>query len=120
MDEPAERLFAYGTLQHADVQRAIFGRVLDGEVDAVTGFRLDRIAINGPELVRESGETHYPVLVPDSQASQPVAGTLYWIMWRDLVAADRYEADEYERRFVTLASGEKAWVYVAASGLHME
>ena len=31
-------LFAYGTLQQSDVQRATFGRLLQGEDDALVGF----------------------------------------------------------------------------------
>ncbi|HMO74897.1 MAG TPA: gamma-glutamylcyclotransferase [Sphingopyxis sp.] len=118
--EATEPLFAYGTLQYADVQREQFGRLLDGSADALAGFRLGRIAITDPEVVRKSGETHYPVLAPDGEISQPVGGTLYWITKQELATADIYEAGEYERRRVTLESGRSAWVYVAAPGLEME
>jgi hypothetical protein len=33
-------LFAYGTLRQPEVQRAVFGRVLDGAEDAVCGYDL--------------------------------------------------------------------------------
>ena len=118
--DASEPLFSYGTLQYVDVQREQLGRLLDGSADALTGFRLGRIAIADAELVRKSGETHHPVLTPDPEGSQRVAGTLYWITKRELEAADDYEAGEYERRRVTLESGREAWVYVAAPGLEME
>jgi len=115
-----EPLFAYGSLQRADVQCEQIGRMLDGTADALSGFRMGRIAIGDAEVVRRSGETHYPVLAVDAAASQRVAGTLYWLTKDELAAADAYEAEDYERRHVTLESGRAAWVYVASPGLEME
>ncbi|SNS74256.1 gamma-glutamylcyclotransferase family protein [Sphingopyxis indica] len=115
-----EPLFAYGSLQRADVQREQIGRQLVGTADALAGFRLGRLAIDDPEVVRRSGETHYPVLTEDAAASQRVAGTLYWLTKTELAAADAYEAEDYERRRVTLESGRTAWAYVAAPGLETE
>lgn len=120
MDEASEPLFSYGTLQYADVQQEQFGRLLEGSADVLTGFRLGRIAISDPEVVRKSGETHHPVLAPDTSGSQRVGGTLYWVTKDELAAADDYEAGEYERWRVKLESGREAWVYVAAPGLEME
>ena len=115
-----EPLFAYGSLRRADVQHEQIGRQLVGTADALSGFRLGRIPIDDPEVVRQSGETHYPVLAEGAAASQRVAGTLYWLTKDELAAADTYEAEEYQRRRVTLESGRTAWVYVAAPGLEME
>ncbi|MGQ2929463.1 MAG: gamma-glutamylcyclotransferase family protein [Sphingopyxis sp.] len=112
-----EALFAYGTLQYPDVQRAQFERLLTGTADTLTGFRKGGIAIADPEVIRRSGDTHYPVLLPDNAGSQRIEGTLYWITKRELDAADVYEAEDYERQRVTLESGKQAWVYVAAPGL---
>lgn len=120
MSDATEPLFSYGTLQYPDVQQEQFGRLLAGSADALTGFRLGRIAITDPEVVRDSGETHYPVLAPDPGGSHRVGGTLYWITEKELEAADIYEAGEYERQRVALDSGKEAWVYVAAPGLEME
>ena len=117
MRDATEALFAYGTLQYPDVQREQFGRLLSGTADALTGYRLGRIAIADPEVIRKSGENHYPVLAPDSEGSQRIAGTLYWITRQELEAADVYEAEDYQRQRVALESGESAWVYVAAPGL---
>ena len=120
MDDATEPLFSYGTLQYPDVQREQLGRLLDGSTDALTGFRVRRIAITDAEVVRKSGETHHPVLEASDDASHRVGGTLYWITKSELAAADDYEAGEYERQRVTLESGKQAWVYVAAPGLEME
>ena len=117
MSDATEALFAYGTLQYPDVQCEQFGRLLSGTADALTGYRLGRIAIADPEVVRKSGESHYPVLAPDSEGSQRIAGTLYWMTKQELDAADIYEAEDYKRQRVRLESGEEAWVYVAAPGL---
>lgn len=120
MSDATEPLFSYGTLQYPDVQREQFGRLLDGSTDALAGYRLGRIAITDPEVVRKSGETHHPVLTPDPDGSHRIDGTLYWITEKELEAADVYEAGEYERQRVALESGKTAWVYVAAPGLQME
>ena len=120
MGDATEALFAYGTLQYPDVQREQFGRLLGGSADVLSGFRLGRIPISDPEVLRKSGETHYPVLVPEGEGSQRIAGTLYWMTRQELEAADIYEAEDYERQRVTLESGRSAWVYVAAPGLEME
>ncbi|WP_260582177.1 gamma-glutamylcyclotransferase family protein [Sphingopyxis sp. PET50] len=92
MDGATQSLFSYGTLQYPAVQREQFGRLLNGTADALTGFRKGRIAIADPEVVRKSGETHYPVLVQDAAASQRIDGTLYRITKSELEAADIYEA----------------------------
>src|SRR5689334_5312839 len=39
-EQPAELLFAYGTLQQEAVQLATFGRRLEGVEDALPGYRL--------------------------------------------------------------------------------
>jgi gamma-glutamylcyclotransferase (GGCT)/AIG2-like uncharacterized protein YtfP len=118
--DATEPLFSYGTLQYPDVQREQFGRLLSGSSDALTGFEKRRIAITDPEVVRNSGETHHPVLTPSDDTSHRIDGTLYWITKSELEAADLYEAGEYERQRVALESGKEAWVYVAAPGLQME
>jgi hypothetical protein len=57
-------LFAYGTLQQDDVQRATFGRPLQGERDALVGF--ERTSARGHLTVTETGR-------PDDQ----VAGVVF-------------------------------------------
>lgn len=115
--QPTEALFSYGTLQHAEVQMAQFGRLLEGSEDRLHGFGIGRIAISDPDVVELSGKAIHLALFPDDKASQPLAGTLYWITPSELDAADTYEAGEYLRQRVTLESGRQAWVYIAAPGV---
>ena len=95
-------LFAYGTLQQDDVQRATFGRPLQGESDALVGF--ERAMARGHLTAAETGR-------PDDR----VAGIVYEVTEADLAAADRYEERaSFARIAGTLASGKQAWVYVDA------
>ena len=95
-------LFAYGTLQQDDVQRATFGRPLQGESDALVGF--ERTMVRGHLNVTMTGR-------PEDQ----VAGIVFEVSEADLAAADRYEQRaSFARMTGTLASGRQAWVYVDA------
>jgi hypothetical protein len=49
-------LFSYGTLQLEEVQRATYGRLLEGEPDVLVGYRLVPLTITAPEVVALSGE----------------------------------------------------------------
>jgi gamma-glutamylcyclotransferase (GGCT)/AIG2-like uncharacterized protein YtfP len=120
MTDPSEPLFSYGTLQYAAVQQRQFGRLLTGEADALTGYRLGRVAISDPEVVRQSGEAWHPALTPDVDGGSRVAGMVFWITRDELAAADAYESGEYVRQRTILESGREAWIYVAAPGLKVE
>jgi len=106
-------LFSYGTLQQAHVQHALFGRALRGTADALTGWRLDRVAIPDPDAVALSGIAVHLILRPDANAPT-IHGQALEIEPADLVPADAYEGATYVRTEVRLASGRAAWVYVAA------
>jgi gamma-glutamylcyclotransferase (GGCT)/AIG2-like uncharacterized protein YtfP len=96
-------LFAYGTLQEGDVQRATFGRLLHGEDDALVGFERSTTARNLVN-VTFTGRT-----------ADRVAGMVFEVTDADLAAADRYEERAaYARITGTLVSGREAWVYVDA------
>lgn len=114
--EPAIRLFSYGTLQQPAVQFANFGRLLTGEMDAVAGYRLSTVAIDDPEVVAESGAAVHPILIRSGDGGDRVPGTVFLITQAELDAADDYETDAYVRVEVMLASGRRAWVYVAPAG----
>lgn len=105
-------LFSYGTLQQDAVQRSTFGRLLAGERDALVGYELSRVAIEDPEVVDASGETHYANVLFNG-SDRRVDGTVFEVTDAELAAADRYERDAaYERVMIVLASGKAAWVYV--------
>jgi gamma-glutamylcyclotransferase (GGCT)/AIG2-like uncharacterized protein YtfP len=107
-----ELLFSYGTLRHAKVQLATFGRVLDGRADAVIWFELDWVTITDEHVIATSGSDRHPILKPSDRTDAAVEGTVFAVSAADLVAADEYEVDDYRRITVPLRSGDRAWVYV--------
>lgn len=108
----SELLFSYGTLRLPDVQLAIFGRRLDGYVDAVIGYELDYVTIADPQVIATSGSDRHPILRPANRPDAHVEGTVFVISDAELAAADEYEVDDYRRISVPLRSGPHAWVYV--------
>ncbi|MCC5886419.1 MAG: gamma-glutamylcyclotransferase [Gammaproteobacteria bacterium] len=100
------RLFAYGTLQFADIFAAVTGLEAEGVPATLAGFRCEGIR----------GEV-YPAIRVD--ASAQVAGRVYHGLSRPALAAlDRFEGDEYRRRVVTVVREDgrrqQAWCYVIA------
>ncbi len=109
------RLFSYGTLQLEQVQLETFGRKLEGNADALFGFKQTLVEITDPEVLKISGERFHPIVLESSDPAETVAGTVFWITPEELAAADRYEVADYQRVAADLASGGKAWVYVKAA-----
>ncbi|MCX7359615.1 MAG: gamma-glutamylcyclotransferase [Alphaproteobacteria bacterium] len=107
-----ERLFSYGTLQSPNVQLATFRRFLDGQPDALMGFKRELVEITDPEVLASSGERFHPIVVRSGDSADRVAGTVFEITEAELAAADAYEVSDYERVSAPLASGSTAWVYV--------
>lgn len=54
-------LFSYGTLRLAEVQRALFGRLVEGESDAMPGYRQRMIEISDPDVIAKSGTRWHPM-----------------------------------------------------------
>ena len=102
------RLFAYGTLQKPEVQRAVFGRRVTGEPDALPGYRLGWIEI------REGGAaTRYRNIVASGNGHDEVAGLVLAVSEAELAMADAYEGPTNYRRIpVDLKSGRQAFVYI--------
>ena len=121
MDAPStdatELLFSYGTLQLEPVQRALFGRRLEGEPDALVGHRLDRIPIADPRVVATSGETHHRIVRATGDPHDRIPGVVFRLTPAELAHADAYETDDYVRIRTTLASGTECWVYAAPLSL---
>jgi hypothetical protein len=110
-------LFSYGTLQQADVQVATFGRLLQGRRDALPGFEPSLARIDDPELAAKLGRAHHANVTRNGRGDSHVPGTVFTVSEAELAAADQYErAATYTRIEATLASGTRAWLYVAASG----
>ena len=106
-------IFSYGTLRQPEVQRAVFRRELHGEADRLTGFRSGTVTISNPDVVALSGSAKHPGLIRTGDPGDQVAGTALSIMQSELAAADAYEAADYVRHEVVLASGKTAFVYLA-------
>ena len=113
-DDRTTRLFSYGTLQQDDVQRATFGRLLDGAPDALPGYRHDWLTITDPEVIRTSGSNRHPIVAPSPDPADEVSGAVFQITHEELLAADSYEVSDYKRVLVRLKSGVDAWVYIKA------
>ena len=94
-------LFAYGTLNEPQIQRAVFGRIIPGSPDALGGYKKETIDIQGQR---------YQAAGPDEQGS--VDGFVLSLSGDELRAADDYETFAYDKVSVTLESGRAALVYV--------
>ena len=110
--EPSVALFSYGTLQRPEVQRALFGRLLEGRPDALAGFILAPLAITDPRVIATSGAAVHTIARRTGDPADLVPGVAFAITPAELVAADSYEVDAYARVEVALASGVRAFVYV--------
>ena len=104
-------LFSYGTLQDEAVQRACFGRRLDGASDRLDGYTRSWIEIPDPSAVDDQGTT-YPILDPTGDMTSEVTGQVFELTDAELASADAYEGTDYSRVRVQLRSGKDAWVYV--------
>jgi hypothetical protein len=108
-------IFSYGTLQQEGVQRATFGRLLDGCRDELPGFERSLVRIEDAQMAAATGRTHHANVVSNSRSGSRVSGTVFDVTDAELAAADEYERPaSYRRVAVTLASGKTAWVYVHA------
>ncbi|MBO0323829.1 gamma-glutamylcyclotransferase [Muricauda sp. CAU 1633] len=100
-----EYLFTYGTLQDLQVQEYIFGRILDGKPDFLSGFKRFENAVYG----------RYPLVLHTENEEDKVEGMVYKVSIADLKKADIYETSAYKREKFHLESGTVAWVYIENS-----
>jgi len=109
-----ESLFTYGTLQLPEVQLDTFGHRVDGTEDALAGYRLEWTDIADDRVAQLSGLDRHPILRRTDDPRDRVFGRVLHLTPEELDAADEYEVSLYRRASVVLASGIRAWVYVAA------
>ena len=105
-------LFSYGTLQLPEVQRATYGRLLDGRPDAIAGYRLEPLVITSPEVAALSGQAVHMIARRTGSPADVIAGIVFMLTATEIEATDRYEVDAYARVSATLVSGLSAFVYV--------
>jgi gamma-glutamylcyclotransferase (GGCT)/AIG2-like uncharacterized protein YtfP len=105
-------LFSYGTLQQDEVQLATYGRLLDGEPDALTGYRLEPVVIDDPHVIGVSGKEVHTIARSSADPADRIPGVVFQITDAELEVTDTYETSAYVRVEVTLESGRAAWVYV--------
>jgi len=110
--EPSVPLFSYGTLQLPEVQIANYGRLLDGEPDALIGYRLVPLEIDDPNVVRISGRAVHTIACASGDPGDRIEGVAYLLTDAELEATDAYEAGAYTRVEVTLESGRTVLVYI--------
>ena len=111
-DHSTVTLFSYGTLQLPEVQRATYGRLLEGTPDVLTGYRLVPLTITSAEVVALSGEPVHMIACRTKDGGARIPGVVYKITPAELEATDAYEGDAYARREVRLESGVTAFLYV--------
>ena len=107
-------LFSYGTLRQANVQRATFGRLLEGRPDALAGFALSPMEITDPHVVVASGKAVHTIARPTGNQADRIEGLVFRVTPAELDSADRYESGPIRRIAVQLVSGSEAFVYVSA------
>ena len=106
-----QHLFSYGTLQREDVQLRLFGRLLYGSPDALTGHKLVRVEIKDPAFLAQGENSWQLTISASANPADSVEGTVFDMSGEELSWADTYEPAGYERLEVKLRSGKRAWVY---------
>lgn len=92
----------------------VFGRLLTGSRDVLSGYRVAPIEIKDKTFLSRGEQEDQRTLVPSNDKKHAVEGTVFEISEEELLLSDKYEPDGYKRFKVTLKSGRQAWVYLAA------
>lgn len=96
-------LFTYGTLLEKEVQLSVFSRVLGGMEDTLISHKISQIKV----------ADIYPTIEFTGNKEDTINGVVYALTHDELIKADAYEGEAYERTQIVLDSGKKAWVYMA-------
>ncbi|WP_082504926.1 gamma-glutamylcyclotransferase family protein [Chryseobacterium sp. Leaf405] len=106
------KLFSYGTLQMEQVQMETFGRILEGEKEFLTGFKLEMLKITDAEVLTKSNQKYHPILVFSGNITDEVEGILFEVTDEEILQADEYEVDDYKRIETVFKSGKSGFIYV--------
>jgi len=108
-------IFSYGTLQDAAVQRATFGRILEGAPDSLARYHAVSLTFTDPALIASCGKALHTNLKYTGTVESQVAGTRLTVTEQELTICDKYEQlAKYRRKLIALESGKQAWVYTFA------
>ena len=106
-------LFSYGTLQLEQVQLETFGRLLKGEKDVLSGYKITMLEITDPEVLRRSNQKYHPIIAFSGNENDKVEGVLFEVTEEEIQQADEYEVADYKRVEVTFNSGNKGYIYIS-------
>jgi hypothetical protein len=108
-------IFSHGSLQQPDVQKSLYGRVLNAESDQLVDAIRTQVEVPASHKAAASGVTHYANVEFAAGSGSRVAGRVLEVTDVELALTDVYEREaEYVRVRANLASGRSAWVYVSA------
>ena len=93
--------FSYGTLQYPEIQKNVFGKILNSKIDSIEGYKVLNDYIIGDYI--------YPRLVKEHNGI--VFGQLFTLTEHQIHLLDIYEGDAYIRKETLLNSGIIANVY---------
>lgn len=103
-------VFSYGSFTQPRVHRKVYGRRLIGRLDSLPGYRLTLIEVPS-DTSGVIGLTSQPAATLGDE-DDVIAGMLYEINDLELAAVDAVNSGTFVREWVTLTSGESAWVFV--------
>lgn len=109
----SEWLFSYGTLQKQNTQLEIFGRILPGYKDVLTGYKVVAIEVTDASFLSRGEDKHQRTLISSGNNKDMIEGTALEVTEAELALTDKYEPENYKRTRVTLQSGKQAWIYLA-------
>ena len=93
---------------------ATYGRLLEGEADALVGYQLEQLVIDDPSVVEVSGKAVHTIARATGNPADRISGTVFELSDAELHSTDAYETKAYSRIEVTLESSRRAFAYVAA------
>ncbi|MES1219679.1 MAG: gamma-glutamylcyclotransferase family protein [Bacteroidota bacterium] len=111
-----EYLFSYGTLQQEKVQLDLFGRILQGSIDTLKGYKIAPIEIRDKIFLAKGAGKNHLIAIETKDSDDKITGTVLELTEEELLSADKYEPEEYIRVAVILESGKRAWIYTSTSG----
>lgn len=98
------KIFCYGTLQEAQVQTDLIGRVVTGELTSISGYVVLR------DYVDPTDGIAYPRVV--AMPNGCVYGRVLEFTDSEVLALNEYETEMYTLEDITTATGEVVKIYM--------